>query len=59
VIRGCVPKKLLVYASEFTESFEDAAGFGWHPPTTGHDISSLLERKVCICVVLNCIFFYM
>eukprot|EP00889_Picochlorum_renovo_P005272 jgi/Picre1/32302/NNA_007648.t1 len=45
VIRGCVPKKLLVYASEFTESFEDAAGFGWHPPTTGHDISSLLERK--------------
>jgi len=45
VIRGCVPKKLLVYASEFTESFEDAGGFGWHPPTTGHDISSLLERK--------------
>jgi glutathione reductase (NADPH) len=29
VIRGCVPKKLLVYASEFSDAFEDAVGFGW------------------------------
>lgn len=29
VIRGCVPKKLLVYASHFAEDFEDAAGYGW------------------------------
>ncbi|MGX1097736.1 glutathione-disulfide reductase [Amorphus sp. MBR-141] len=29
VIRGCVPKKLLVYASHFSEAFEDAAGYGW------------------------------
>ena len=29
VIRGCVPKKLLVYASGFRDAFEDAAGFGW------------------------------
>jgi glutathione reductase (NADPH) len=29
VIRGCVPKKLLVYASRFSEEFADAAGFGW------------------------------
>ncbi len=29
VIRGCVPKKLLVYASRFSEEFEDAAGYGW------------------------------
>ncbi len=29
VIRGCVPKKLLVYASEYARAFEDAAGFGW------------------------------
>ncbi len=29
VIRGCVPKKLLVYASHFHEDFEDAAGYGW------------------------------
>jgi glutathione reductase (NADPH) len=29
VIRGCVPKKLLVYASRFAADFEDAAGYGW------------------------------
>jgi glutathione reductase (NADPH) len=29
VIRGCVPKKLLVYAAHFREDFEDAAGYGW------------------------------
>jgi len=29
VIRGCVPKKLFVYASSFPEAFEDAAGYGW------------------------------
>ncbi len=35
VIRGCVPKKLFVYASRFAEEFADAAGFGWDvaPPT--------------------------
>ena len=32
VIRGCVPKKLLVYASRFSGDFEDAAGFGWTLP---------------------------
>ncbi|HVY03539.1 MAG TPA: glutathione-disulfide reductase [Caulobacterales bacterium] len=32
VIRGCVPKKLLVYASEYPQTFRDARGFGW---TTG------------------------
>ncbi len=29
VIRGCVPKKLLVYAAEYGHGFHDAAGFGW------------------------------
>ncbi len=29
VIRGCVPKKLLVYGSKFTHEFEDAPAFGW------------------------------
>ena len=29
VIRGCVPKKLMVYASRFADSFAEAAGFGW------------------------------
>jgi len=32
VIRGCVPKKLLVYASRFADDFEDAGGFGWTVP---------------------------
>src|SRR5450755_4067192 len=32
VIRGCVPKKLLVYASRFSEEFEDATGYGWTVP---------------------------
>ena len=29
VIRGCVPKKLLVYGAEFAQGFADAAGYGW------------------------------
>ena len=29
VIRGCIPKKLLVYASQFSENIMDAAGYGW------------------------------
>lgn len=29
VIRGCVPKKILVYASRFRDDFNDSAGFGW------------------------------
>jgi len=28
VLRGCVPKKLMVYASEFAENFKDSRGFG-------------------------------
>jgi len=32
VIRGCVPKKLLVYASEFAKQFEQAKGYGWTLP---------------------------
>jgi glutathione reductase (NADPH) len=30
VIRGCIPKKLYVYASRFADDFRDAAGFGWN-----------------------------
>src|SRR5262245_51143409 len=29
VIRGCIPKKLLVYASHYREDFEEAASYGW------------------------------
>ncbi len=45
VIRGCVPKKLLVYASHFHEDFEDAAGFGWSVGDSSHDWPALIAAK--------------
>jgi glutathione reductase (NADPH) len=45
VIRGCVPKKLLVYAAGFAESFEDARGFGWSVGKTTFDWSKLIGAK--------------
>lgn len=45
VIRGCVPKKLMVYASSFSEAFEDAAGFGWTVGETNFDWSKLIAAK--------------
>ena len=37
VIRGCVPKKLMVYASEFSRHLEDAFAFGWSAENRGFD----------------------
>ncbi|MEO3387401.1 glutathione-disulfide reductase [Mesorhizobium sp. CAU 1741] len=45
VIRGCVPKKLLVYASQFPEHFEDAAGYGWSLGDAGFDWKTLIANK--------------
>jgi glutathione reductase (NADPH) len=45
VIRGCVPKKLLVYASRFAHEFEDAAGYGWTVPTPSFDWPTLIANK--------------
>ncbi len=45
VIRGCVPKKLLVYASHFHEDFEDAAGFGWEVGEARFDWARLIANK--------------
>ncbi len=45
VIRGCVPKKLLVYASGYSEAFEDAAGFGWTVGETSFDWAKLIRAK--------------
>lgn len=42
---GCVPKKLLVYASHFSEDFEDAAGFGWTVGERSFNWSKLIENK--------------
>jgi len=45
VIRGCVPKKLLVYASRFRAEFEDAAGYGWTLPQASFDWPALIANK--------------
>ena len=45
VIRGCVPKKLMVYASSFHEAFEDAAGFGWTVGESSFDWATLIANK--------------
>lgn len=53
VIRGCVPKKLLVYGAAFAEEFADARGFGWSVAVPGaggdgapgHDWSALVKLK--------------
>lgn len=45
VIRGCVPKKLFVYASQFPEHFEDAAGYGWTLSEAAFDWPTLVANK--------------
>jgi glutathione reductase (NADPH) len=45
VIRGCVPKKLLVYASRFSYEFEDAAAFGWTIKSANFDWPTLIANK--------------
>ncbi len=45
VIRGCVPKKLLVYASRFADSFHDARAFGWSVGELRFDWSALVAAK--------------
>src|ERR1700749_514755 len=45
VIRGCVPKKLLVYGSHFHQEFEDAKGFGWTVPEPTFDWATLIANK--------------
>ena len=45
VIRGCVPKKLFVYASQFPEHFEDAAGYGWSVGEAKFDWPTLIANK--------------
>ena len=45
VIRGCVPKKLMVYASHIHQEIEDAAGFGWTIPSASFDWATLIANK--------------
>jgi glutathione reductase (NADPH) len=45
VVRGCLPKKLMVYASEFSHSFETAKGFGWTIDNARFDWGEFLRQK--------------
>jgi glutathione reductase (NADPH) len=45
VIRGCIPKKLLVYASQFAENIRDARGFGWDFGDCRFDWPTLIANK--------------
>ncbi|MBZ3692711.1 glutathione-disulfide reductase [Phyllobacterium calauticae] len=45
VIRGCVPKKLFVYASQFQEHFDAAAGYGWTVGKSTFDWPTLIANK--------------
>ena len=45
VIRGCVPKKLLVYASEFSDCYKDAGGFGWGTVKPSVNLHHFIQKK--------------
>ncbi|XP_052169914.1 glutathione reductase, chloroplastic-like [Diospyros lotus] len=46
VLRGCVPKKLLVYSSKYSHEFEESHGFGWkYDEEPKHDWSTLMANK--------------
>jgi glutathione reductase (NADPH) len=45
VLRGCVPKKLLVYASHFQDDLEDAEGYGWSIGPSSFDWARLIAAK--------------
>lgn len=45
VMRGCVPKKLLVYGAHFADDFEDARGYGWTVGETSFDWKTLIANK--------------
>lgn len=46
MLRGCIPKKLLVYASKYSHEFDESNGFGWKYDTEPkHDWSTLIANK--------------
>ena len=45
VIRGCVPKKLMVYASRFAQELEEMRGFGWQADNARFDWATLRQRR--------------
>src|SRR6201993_2331697 len=45
VIRGCVPKKLLVYASRFASDYDDSIGYGWSHDDRKFNWNTLIQNK--------------
>jgi glutathione reductase (NADPH) len=45
ILRGCIPKKLMVLAGRYSDDLADARGFGWEIATSRHDWSRLIEAK--------------
>ena len=45
VLRGCIPKKLFVYASHFSEDFRDSKNYGWSVPDVTFDWATLVRNK--------------
>ena len=45
VLRGCVPKKLLVYGAAFSADLDDAIGFGWEDVDPAHNWGELIATK--------------
>jgi len=45
VLRGCVPKKLLIYGSEFSHQVEDAIGYGWETGGFKSNWKDLISKK--------------
>ena len=56
VIRGCVPKKLLVYGAHFAEDLKDARRFGWDVPECGFDWKTLRDNVLADVDRLNGIY---
>ncbi|MES2002467.1 MAG: glutathione-disulfide reductase [Pseudomonadota bacterium] len=56
VIRGCVPKKLLVYGAHFAEDLNDAAMFGWDVPVKRFDWPVLRDNVLAEVARLECVY---
>jgi glutathione reductase (NADPH) len=56
VIRGCVPKKLLVHAAHFAEDLHHAARFGWHLPERSFDWPTLRDHVLAEVDRLNTLY---
>ncbi len=45
VLRGCVPKKLLIYGAHYAEHLEDAVNYGWSVDGASHDWARMIDTK--------------